>query len=181
MNTKTLIGALVGGILVFLWQFMSWSLVNIHKSEQQYTENQDTIIQFLSQQNLSDGTYFLPQAAPGADMEAQQAFMQSMAGKPWAIVSYRSAMNTDMMMPMLRGLLVDIFAVWLLGWLLGKIPSLTMTQTMSVCIVVALIGYLTTEYTNAIWFEYNTLAHLADAVGCWAICGAWLGWWRNRN
>ncbi len=181
MNTKTLIGSLVGGLLVFIWQFMSWALINIHESEQKYTEKQDSIIQFLSQQGLEDATYMVPRPAPGASQQEQEAFMTSTTGKPWAMISYRNTQSHDMVMPMVRGLIVDIVAVFLLCWLLGKIPSITMSQAILVSVCIAIIGYLTTEYTQSIWYKYSTAAHLIDAIGCWTLCGAWLGWWINRK
>ena len=36
MNTKMIIGVVVGGFLVFLWQFLSWAMFNMHGSEQKY-------------------------------------------------------------------------------------------------------------------------------------------------
>ncbi len=181
MNRKILIGSIVGGVLVFMWQFMSWSLVNIHDNEQKYTEKQDTILQFLNSQNLDEGTYMLPRPMPGSSQEEMQKAMEASAGKPWAVVTIHKAMNTDMVMPMVRGLLTDIVAVFLLCWLLGKIPSLNVVSTMTICICIAVVSYLTTEYTHSIWYQYNSLAYLVDAVGCWAICGAWLGWWLKRE
>ena len=35
---KTVIAALVGGLIIFLWQFLSYALINFHKPAQQYTE-----------------------------------------------------------------------------------------------------------------------------------------------
>lgn len=51
---KLIIGAVVGSILLFFLQFLSWGLLNIHKNEMSYTEKQDTILQFLGQ-NLKEG------------------------------------------------------------------------------------------------------------------------------
>jgi len=81
---------------------------------------------------------------------------------------------------MFRGYLTDVVAVLLLIWLLMKIPNISMQTTIVSCIVVGLVGYLTTSYTNSIWFEKNTLPDLLDAVVAWTICGAWLGFWLRR-
>ncbi len=40
---KTIIGAIVGGIIIFAWQFLSWGPLNLHEAQQQYTPKQDTI------------------------------------------------------------------------------------------------------------------------------------------
>jgi len=180
MNTKMIVGALVGGLLVFIWQFLSWTMLNMHGSQQKYTPNQDSILNFLSTQLTEDGTYFLPNAASGATQEDQQKLMESSAGKPWAQISYHKTMNMAMGMNMVRGYLVDVFAVMLLIWLLLKIPELSFQTAIISSIVVGVIGYLTTEYTNSIWFENNSVPDLIDAIVSWAICGTWLGYYLKR-
>lgn len=180
MNTRMIIGATVGGLLVFIWQFLSWAMLNIHGSEQKYTANQDAILQNLGTQLTEDGTYFLPTFPPGTSSEEQQKLMEAAGGKPWAQISYHKAMNTNMGINMLRGFLADVVAVFLLIWLLSKIPELTMGSSIMASVVVGLVGYLTTEYSNSIWFEANSIPHLIDAIVGWALCGTWLGYWLNR-
>lgn len=181
MSTKPIIGAIVGGIIVFLWQFLSWVPLNIHGTSQQYTANQDSILKTLQSQLASDGTYFLPSVPPGTSAEDAQKSYDANDGKPWAIVSYRKSMNTNMSMNMVRGLIVDIVAVMLLIWLLAKIPDINMSTTVLSCIVVGLVGYFTSEYANSIWFEYNTIPDLIDAIVSWGLCGLWLGFWIPRK
>ncbi|MBK7635574.1 MAG: hypothetical protein IPJ13_15825 [Saprospiraceae bacterium] len=180
MNTKMIIGVVVGGFLVFLWQFLSWAMFNMHGSEQKYTADQDAILQMLGEKLPEEGTYFLPTSPPGTSSEDQQKMMEASGGKPWAQISYHKSMNTNMGMNMFRGFLTDIVAVFLLVWLLGKIPECTMGTSIMASVTVGVIGYLTTEYTNSIWFETNSIPDLIDAVVSWAICGTWLGYWMNR-
>ena len=180
MNTRMIIGATVGGLLVFIWQFLSWAMLNIHVSEQKYTANQNAILQNLGTQLTEDGTYFLPTFPPGTSSEEQQKLMEAAGGKPWAQISYHKAMNTNMGINMLRGFMADIVAVFLLIWLLSKIPELTMGTSVIASVAVGLVGYLTTEYSNSIWFEANSIPHLIDAIVGWALCGTWLGYWLNR-
>ena len=60
MNTKSIIAILVGGVLLFVWQFLSWTIFNIHGGNQKYTAKQNEIIQFLDQNLEGEGSYFLP-------------------------------------------------------------------------------------------------------------------------
>lgn len=175
-----IIGAAVGGLIVFIWQFLSWALINFHKGDQKYTASQDTILQVLSTQLEGEGTYYLPTAPPGASSEEHQKVMESSMGKPWAQISYHKSMSAKKSMNMFRGYLTDVVAVLILIWLLMKMPNLTMQSAILSCIAVGVVGYLTTEYTNSIWFEKNTLPDLLDAVVSWALCGPWLGFWLRR-
>lgn len=57
---KTIIGSLVGAIIMFLWQFLSWGPTQLHRPAQDYTPKQDSILSYLNSQFSEDGSYFLP-------------------------------------------------------------------------------------------------------------------------
>lgn len=175
-----LIASIVGGLILFIWQFLSWSIANVHGADFQYTANQDQIMEVLSQ-HLEQGNYLLPQPPKDASQADQQAFMESHMGKPWAMVQYRSAMSMSMGMNMFRGLVVDMVAVFLLVWLLGKFASLNFQTILLSALAIGGIGYLTIPYLNSIWFEGNTIGYLVDAVVSWGLVGSWLGWWMTRR
>lgn len=176
---KMLIGALVGALILFIWQFLSWSVTGLHNSEMQYTENQDAILEVLTD-NLDEGSYFLPSLPKGASAEESAAYMNEYTGKPWATISYHAEMNNNMPMNMFRGFVVDFLAVLFLCWILLKFANLTFSNTLLTSLAVGFIGYLTVNYINSIWFEGNTLAALLDVIVSWGVIGAWLGWYLRR-
>lgn len=178
---KQIIATAVAGILLFLWQFLSWTMLNVHGNEMQYTDKQDAILQALAQQGLPEGSYMLPMPAPGSTSEQQQAFMESSAGKPWASISYHSSFNTAMGMSMFRAFVVDLVAAFLLCWLLLKIPTLDFKTALLSSLAVGFIGYLTIPYLNAIWFEDNSIGYFIDAIVQWGLVGAWLGWYLTKK
>ena len=45
---KMIIGALVGGIILFAWQFLTWVLLDLHEAQQKYTPKQDSLIRYLN-------------------------------------------------------------------------------------------------------------------------------------
>ncbi|MBV6440627.1 MAG: hypothetical protein DYG98_16955 [Haliscomenobacteraceae bacterium CHB4] len=177
---KQLIATLVGGAILFFWQFLSWTALNVHGAEHQYTANQDTIMATLVK-NLDDGSYMLPQLPAGSSKEEQQKFMEESAGKPWATISYHKSFNGSMGMNMLRAILVDWVAVFLLVWLLMKNTNLDFKTSLLSSLAVGAIAYLTIPYLNSIWFESNTIGYLVDLVMQWGLVGAWLGWWLTRR
>jgi hypothetical protein len=178
---KQLIASLVGALILFIWQFLSWSLLNVHGAEMKYTPNQDKIMEFLTQQNLEDGTHFMPTAPPGSTQEEHQALMENSIGKPWATVSYHKAFNANMGMNMFRGFAVDLVAVFLLIWLLLKITNLDFKTALLASLAVGAIGYLTIPYLNSVWFEGNTVGYIIDTVAQWGLVGVWLGWYLARR
>lgn len=177
---KQLIATLVGGLLLFIWQFLSFAAINFHKAESKYTPNQDKILEALSQNLTEDGEYFVPQAPPGSSTEQMQAVMESSIGKPWATINYHGAMKGGMGMNMLRGFLIDLIAAFLLTWMLMKFQTLTFQTALLTSMAVGFIGYLTIPYLSSIWYETSSVGYLIDVVGEWGLIGAWLGWWLTK-
>lgn len=181
---KMIIGALVGGIILFAWQFLTWGALNLHEAQQRYTPKQDSILAYLATQFSEDGAYFMPNYAPGTSREEMQKQMKSKEGKPWAQVKYHTSMPgmNKMFMNMGRGLLVNIFIAWLLCWLLTKIPSPSFGTIFLGTIGTGIIVFLNAPYTMHIWYgSFDLMAHFIDALVAWGATGLWLGWWLRRQ
>jgi hypothetical protein len=179
--SKSIIAALVGGLILFIWQFMSWGMLNLHSGEMLHTEHQDEILALLASNNVQEGDYFLPNAPNGASGEENQAVMQENIGKPWATISYHKSLNNNMPMNMARSFLINFLAAFLLFWLLSKIPNIDFKTALLSSLAVGIIGYLINTYINSIWFEGDTVMALIDAIVSWGLVGAWFGYYLNRN
>lgn len=179
---KQFIASLVGALIIFFWQFLSNAALDLHLSGQQYSEKQDTILNYLGT-NLEPGRYMLPRPKPGASMEEQQQFMTSYNGKPWAVVDYHASFDQGAMpMNMLRGFIVNILIVWLLVWLLNLKGSLSFLQIFLASIAVGFIGFLNTTYTNHIWYpDADLWMDIVDVGVEWAGTGLWLGWYLRKQ
>ncbi len=178
---KQLIAILVGGIILFIWQFLTWSLLNVHGNETKYTPNQARIMETLSQNLPEAGSYMLPQPPPGSSQAEKQAFMENASSTPWASIVYHKNFNTNMGMNMLRGILVDWLAVFLLVWLLLKFANLDFKTVLLTSLAVGIIGYLTISYLYTIWFDTSSIGQLIDTFVQWGLTGTWLGWWLTRK
>ena len=178
---KLFIGALVGGIILFIWQFLSWGLLNLHKPAQQYTAKQDVIMNVLNE-NLEEGGYFIPNVPEGASMEENQKLMDDSKGKPWATIQYHKAMDTNMAMNMIRGVIINVLTVWMLCWMIVKMNIPPFVTIITATIFTGLIVFFNAPYTNHIWYQsFDIWAHLIDAIVSWGLCGLWLAWWFNRK
>lgn len=167
---KQLVATLVGGVILFLCQFLSWTILNIHADQFGYTANQDKILETLAQ-NLEEGSYMMPGLPANSSAEAHQALMESSAGKPWATVTYHKAMNNNMGMNMVRGLSIDLVSVFLLVWLLSKFASIDFQTVVLTSLAVGATGYLTIPYLNSIWFDSNSIGYLIDTLVQWGLTG----------
>ena len=179
---KLLIGALVGGILVFLWQTLSWTVLDLHAREYQKAGNQEEVMSFLSSKFTQDGQYMLPTLDHSASSEEHEKFMENMKGKPWAVLSYHQSYNTDMMKNIIMGLLAAIISAAFVCWILMKNAGASFGTTFISTVLIGLVGFLFIPYSHHIWFQGPGLTtNLIDVVISWGLCGIWLGWWLNRK
>ena len=179
---KLLIGAIVGGILIFLWQFVSWGVGNMHGAMQTYTPKQDSVMKYLSSQFSEDGFYFMPNYKPGTTREEMEKCMKENEGKPWVQLYYHKAMNINMVSNMVRGLVVNIVIVGLLCWILLRFNAPGFRLILIASLFIGLIGFLNIAYTYHIWYQTaDTMAYLTDALVSWGLVGLWLGWWLRRK
>ena len=173
---KLIIGSLVTGLILFVWQFVSFSVLDLHGSQMDYTPNQDAILEVL-EANLEEGEYFIPRASRDLPEAEQQALMNDRVGKPWALVSYRNSLDMSMGSNMIRALIINILSGLMLCWVLMQFSNLNFKNAIMACLAVGLIGYLTINYLDQIWFEGNSIPDLIDAIVPWAIIGGWTGWY----
>jgi hypothetical protein len=177
---KWIIGSIVGAIIVFVWQFASWSFLPIHDKTAKYTDKQDAIMSALTSNITEDGMYMLPSAPTKKE---QQNMMKDLEGKPWATVIYHSKMNTDMTMRMIRGFLVDFFLVISLIYVLSRGGTPNRMRTFAGSVALGLFAFLWGDYTGRIWFDlpwHMITGDFIDSIVAWGLCGIWIGWWLNK-
>ena len=175
---KLAIASLIGGIIIFFWQTLSWTVLNLHSASEGYTPKQDSILAFLNAQFSEDGSYMLPGYPQGTSREEMDKTMGSREGKPWAQIQYHKVLKVNMGMNILRGLLVDIVIVGLLCWVLMKMRDPGFTRILLTCLITGVIVFLNSPYTVSIWFPKADInAHFTDALLSWGLCGIWLGWY----
>jgi hypothetical protein len=178
---KPLIGSLVGGILIFIWQTLSWAMLNLHHASQEYTPKQDSIMSYLNSQFSGDGDYLMPSYPAGTSREEMEKTMDQNKGKPWAQIQYHKALDVNMGSNIIRGLIVDIIMVALLCWILMKISVRKFSTIFIACLLTGIIVFINSPYTIHIWYpKADIMIHLADALVSWGLCGIWLGWWLSR-
>jgi hypothetical protein len=179
---KIVIASLIGGIIIFIWQTLSWTVLYMHHSGQEYTSKQDSIMAFMNTQFSEDGSYLLPNYPKGTSYEEMQKTMNTRDGKPWMQIQYHKELNVNMGANIAKGLVTDIVIVALLCWILMKMTDAGFGKIFMACLIVGIIVFLNSPFTIHIWYPKADLgAHFTDAVVSWGLCGLWLGWYLKRK
>jgi len=179
---KYILGSIVGAIIVFGWQGLSWMVLGVHDGQMKYHPAQKEIMDVISTNTTEDGLYMLPSAPTKKE---QEAMMDQMEGKPWASIIYHKSHEANIAMRMIRAFLVDIFLVITLIYILTRggvspIPR----RVFSASVALGLAFFLWGQYMGHVWFDlpwHMIKGDLIDALVAWSLCGAWLGWWLNRK
>ena len=177
---KYLVGALVGAIILFAWQGLSWMAIGIHDKSMKYHPSQNEIMSLLSSTTKEDGLYMLPSAPTKKE---QMKMMEEMDGKPWASVIYHQSKKTGMVMPMVRAFLVDFFLAIAFIYLITRAGTPIPRRVFSASVALGLSYFLWSPYMGHIWFDlpwHMIQGDLIDAIVAWSLCGFWMGWWLNR-
>lgn len=179
---KLFIGALVGGIIIFICQFLSWGILDFHRPAQQYTPKQDSILNYLSTHFDSSGGYMLPNTPKGASSKDMESLAETHKDKPWAQVYYHTKLNTNMGINMLKNLVINVLMVLFFCWIISGYASNNFGKIFLASLLTGLIIFLHASYTEHIWYEtFDLEAHFFDYMFSWGATGIWLGWWLNKK
>jgi len=182
---KSIIAAIVGGIIMFAWQFVSWPVLNLHKAANGYTPNNAAIMASLEANLPKEGGYILPGLPENASSADHEKMMKESDGKPWATIQYHKSMESSvssMTKNMATALVVNILTVWLFCWIIGKMNSPGFGTIFLASLMAGLICFFNTAYIVNVWYKwFDIMAYFTDAMISWGVCGLWLGWYLKKR
>lgn len=167
---KHILFSIIGGVIIFVWQFLTYAMPNFHKSAQTYTPLQDTIMQQFKTLGLEQGMYML--GMPNPDKPEEVAASWNEESSTWAIVNYRINDSNSMGLPMFRSFAIGMLIAGLLFWLYKQKEETSLYYKLTVSVVVGLISFMYVPYSNYIWYKAPDIyAHLLDGIVPWLILG----------
>lgn len=186
---KFIIGSLVGTVLIFVWSFLSWEMLPIHVHSFNYTPKQDSVLRMLDRALPASGAYMLP-AVDNRKVEsvtsdyraAQEKNMKDMVGKSGAIIFYNKSNSAMDPMVMVRGILIDLFAVMsaIIILMLGRDRLNSFFMRFWVILLIGFIVALNSYLLDWNWmgFPWHFIKReLIDVLAEWTLVGLWLAWY----
>lgn len=179
---KKIIGALIAGLLIMMWQALSHIALGLHAEQEQYTPNQDAIMQVLSANLSKEGQYYLPSLPQGSPMEDFEKLMEENMGQPYASIMYHPKNETDLTMNLLRGLGTNILLAIFLVALISKLKVANLGNILFTSLMVGFMAFCFYAYPGFIWYKTPGIwIELLDSIAAFGLAGLWLGWWLSRG
>jgi hypothetical protein len=182
---KNLIATFVGAIIIFIYQALSWTVSPIHKNAFKYAAGQTAIMPALTANITEDGMYYMPNDPPGTPHEEMEKSMKDKIGKPWAMITYYSAMEYNMPKNMSIGFIIDFLSVWIIVFILSKASAIfsTMGSRIQVTLFMYLVVALQAHFMEWNWIQFPMHfkgGEIIDNILSGILLGWWLGWYMGR-
>lgn len=176
---KTIIAAIVGTLIMFVYSALAWMVLPIHNDSMKYTPEQDSIIATVSANLKEDGVYMLPGCEPGTSHEEQEKQMKEMEGKPWMMIQYHSSFQGGMTGSMIMGFIINFLAVLIAVMVINATRNNYGSFSTRFMITLS-FGLIIVISNLATWNWMGTPFHyikgeIIDAILSWGLCGLWLG------
>ena len=181
MTGKIIVSALVGGILIFVWQSLSWAALDLHGDAMASSpEGQVEILDKMAV-HLDDQLYYLSHADPDADYET---FNEQAKGKPVAMVRFMPSYENNMTPLMVRGLVYAILVALVVSLILARSRAngflgrwLTVMGFALVLILLDTLGDMNWWYDPMSWVRPEIIDYLA----MFGLSGLFMAWWMGRG
>jgi len=171
-------GALIGGLVAFVWTNISWMILPWHMMTISTLPNDAPIAESLKNNVPESGLYILPWTTNKSE-EAMKEFDQKMKTGPFAfMVVYPDGFKPNMAKMMIFGLLLNIFVAFILTYLLTKTKGLSYIQKIGFVKMAAVAGALVIVVPNLIWWQFPTaysLVTIVDTAITWGLAGLAIG------
>ena len=164
----------VGGLVLFIWQFLSFAALNLHGRAQSYTPKSDEIIDFLESIDLEHGMYALGAPSPEerSDPGLQEEYLKRTEGNNWGVLNYQPNWTNNMFPNLGRGLFMNLLTALLLFQVIRGMGDRSLKRRISVAVAVGWMGFMFYPYSNFIWFKNPDIwAHLIDATVPFVLLG----------
>jgi hypothetical protein len=183
---RVLVAALLGGVIVFFWGFVSHMLLPLGHVGFERPAAEDPVIAAHAAQLPKPGLYVIPGLASEQmhDEAAMAAYEAKAAANPYALVIYRPDVRGMAMGPMLGvEAATNVVSALVVTWVIG-VAGLGFRRRVAIATAMGGFAWLAVSvpYWNWYFFPLDfTLANLATNLVGWFLAGLGMAWWLGRQ
>jgi hypothetical protein len=181
MMRSLVLGAVLGGVVAFVWSAVSWMVLPWHDGSMKSFVNEAAVAQVLLENATSGGMYMLPgmplgyAQMSGADKQAAEAAIARKKSEgPYLYGVVWRRVREDMGRQMGAALLFDVLAAMLVTMLVMRTGGMSWGGRVMFVITVALAVGLIAVAPNWIWWHHPAnyvIVTMADVLIGWTLAG----------
>ncbi len=182
MTRKVLLAGLAGGVALFVWGIVAWTVLPVYGGALRTLPGEDRVVQALREGGATRGVYVVPalprnlRKAGTPASEADQAWAEKFRRGPRALLVYDPSGRspTRMFRPLARALALCLAAATFSAFVLSRLRIHGHFARIFFLTALGLFGWLLGPALLGVWFFYPAdylLAALAEALGGWLIVG----------
>jgi hypothetical protein len=185
MQKKLILSAVLGGVLLFVWGFISHGLLSWYESQMRTFTNQNDVESAIVAGVSGSGFYYLPNLTPeqqGLPAEerkaAEAALMERWERGPVAVTFVRIGPGASYPTRLVIQFFIGVLASLLVAWLLLQAGIASYGGRIAFVIGIALVAVIWGKLPDWNWYEVPmmwTLVGAVDSIIAFGLLGALLG------
>lgn len=175
--TRVFIAGIVGALIYFVWQMLTWMVLPIHGPTVAGLPNEDAVREVIKSADIETGVYIVPFGDGEAMADPDSDFNKNHKAGPIFSIFY-SKEGAEPMTPalMIQGLVNDILAALTVSFMLFLACGSCNTYFKRVLFVTGFGVFLalTGHVSYMIWMRFPqdyTMMFVVDAIGGWFLVG----------
>jgi len=181
------IAALLGAVVIFVWQFVAHMLLPIGEMGFRLPQNEDVVLQAVSSGLPQPGIYAVPSIDPAkmGDEAVRNAWIEKEKTHPFAFIAVAPPdPDAGGMGRQLGTQFVSNFAAALIAaWLMAALPWGFATRVLGTT-AIGIFGWLANSVPQWNWYRFPSdfaFGNLIDQGIGWLLAGAAIAWWLGRQ
>ena len=170
---KTIIAALIGGVLLFVWGFVAHVMLPFSEKALKPVPNEAAVVDVLRGNVTENGVYVVPHLNYMQASEAeQQAYADKVAHGPSALMVVRTGgVSMDMKRELPMEFLSNVLAALVAALAVGGLGIRSYGARVGTLFAFGVVAWLSISVSQWTWYGFSTDFLISDLVDQW---GGWL-------
>ncbi len=172
---KLILGALLGGVIAFVWSFISWELIGWHEKPFHRAQSDDAVLAVITANTTLNGMYLFPAAPVNKnDKAAMDAYGVKIKQGPFVFAAVKRDGFGSYPKALIKQFGSELIGAFLLTWLLMQTAGLSYPRRVLFVAVAGLAASVIVDIPNYAWWGFSrsyTLVSLVDFTIMWALAG----------
>ncbi len=185
---RLVIAALLGGLVVFAWGFVSHMLLPFGEMGHEMATSEDVVLAALKEGlPAREGVYHVPGLAPEQydDEVAAAAYSAKAVSNPNAVIIYQPVGRDGMAMTpqLVKEWATNTLSALLVAWVLA-LGAFGFGRRVAIATLMGLFAWLVSSVPYWNWYRFPldfTLGSLIGHVVGWFLAGLVMAWWLGRQ